>query len=74
MRLIDADKAIEELQEQMKTATNPLFAMLCDQCIAHLEKQPTFSIETHDKCAKTHSCVSTKNWNLEINSRFHFQN
>lgn len=52
MRLIDADKAIEELQEQMKTATNPLFAMLCDQCIAHLEKQPTISVETHDKCTK----------------------
>lgn len=54
MRLIDADKAIEELQEQMKTATNPLFAMLCDQCIAHLEKQPTVFEETHE-------CVTTEN-------------
>ena len=61
MRLIDADKAIEELQEQMKTATNPLFAMLCDQCIAHLEKQPTVLAETHDKHTETHSCVPTEN-------------
>lgn len=41
MRLIDADALMEELQEQMKTATNPLFAMVCDKCIDYLEKQPT---------------------------------
>ena len=51
-RLIDTDKAIKELQEQMKTATNPFFAMFCDRCIEHLEKQPT---------AVTH-CKDCKHW------------
>lgn len=41
MRLIDADAMIEDLKNQMKTATNPFFAMFCDNCIAHLEKRLT---------------------------------
>lgn len=41
MRLIDADSMIDDLKNQMKTATNPFFAMFCDNCIAHLEKRPT---------------------------------
>ena len=39
--LISRSKAIEDLKEQMKTATNPFFAMFCDHCILFLEKQPT---------------------------------
>ena len=40
-RYIDADAMIEDLKNQMKTATNPFFAMSCDFCIFNLEGQPT---------------------------------
>lgn len=55
MRLIDADAMIEDLKNQMKTATNPFFAMFCDNCIAHLEKRPTaYDVEAlRDKPAET---------------------